>query len=450
MRKIYFLLCGTLGISSSYAFDLAYAYQQALTYNADYLKQIASTSATQEQKNIARAQLLPQISGSASMNENYFDQGGMSAFYHQPVYQAQLQQVIFDWSKYSGFTKGQYAAEVGDLQLKNAEQQLMVTVSQAYFDVLYAEDTLRATQMTKEALEKQMNQAKKSFEVGTVTIADVNDAQAAFDASTAQEIQNTNDLIYKKNIFRNLTGLDPEQIQPLTDNTNLVLPTPANVNTWAQMGESGNYSIKIADKQVSMANQDIKIAISGHLPTLNVVANYQYQDTGGIDSSNMSESTVNSFANIPGTPLSSYGTGSAGVQLNIPIYSGGGVNAQVRQAKANYEVARQQLVSTERQTDQNIRNTYWQVQNGVSIVKAQQTALKSAKTKLDSDKLGYQVGVRNSVDLVNSQKNYYQTFQTYQQSRYQYIMARIQLRYLSGSIDDKFIKQINTDIKTER
>ena len=164
----------------------------------------------------------------------------------------------------------------------------------------------------------------------------------------------------------------------------------------------------------------------------------------------MSESTVNSFANIPGTPLSSYGTGSAGVQLNIPIYSGGGVNAQVRQAKANYEVARQQLVSTERQTDQNIRNTYWQVQNGVSIVKAQQTALKSAKTKLDSDKLGYQVGVRNSVDLVNSQKNYYQTFQTYQQSRYQYIMARIQLRYLSGSIDDKFIKQINTDIKTER
>ena len=108
------------------------------------------------------------------------------------------------------------------------------------------------------------------------------------------------------------------------------------------------------------------------------------------------------------------------------------------------------MVSTERQTDQNIRNTYWQVQNGVSIVKAQQTALKSAKTKLDSDKLGYQVGVRNSVDLVNSQKNYYQTFQTYQQSSYQYIMARIQLRYLSGSIDDKFIKQINTDIKTER
>lgn len=450
MKKICFLLFGAVSIQQVYAFDLAYTYQQALTYNADYLKQIASTSSTQEQKNIARAQLLPQISGSASMNENYFDQGGMSAFYHQPVYQAQFQQVIFDWSKYSGFSKGKYAAEVGNLQLKNAEQQLMVTVSQAYFDVLYAEDTLRATQMTKEALEQQMNQAKKSFEVGTVTIADVNDAQAAFDAAGAQEIQNTNDLIYKKNIFRNLTGLDPDQIQPLADNTNLVLPTPSNVNTWAKMGESGNFNIKIAEKQVEMANQDIHIAVSGHLPTVNLVANFQYQDTGGIDSSNMSESTVNSFANIPGTPLSSYGVGAAGVQLNVPIYSGGGVSAQVRQARANYEASQQQLVSTERQTDQNIRNTYWQVQNGVSIVKAQQTALKSAKTKLDSDKLGYQVGVRNSVDLVSSQKNYYQTFQTYQQSRYQYIMARIQLRYLSGSIDDKFIKQINTDIKTQR
>jgi outer membrane protein len=111
------------------------------------------------------------------------------------------------------------------------------------------------------------------------------------------------------------------------------------------------------------------------------------------------------------------------------------------------QASQQQLLSVERQTDQNTRNTYWQVQNGVNIVKAQETALKSAKTKLDSDQLGYQVGVRNSVDLVNSQKNYYQTFQTYQQSRYQYLMARIQLRYLSGSVNSDFIKQMNQNIK---
>ncbi len=438
-----------LGINFSNAYDLAYAYQQALTYNADYLKAIASNEAGQEQKNIARAQLLPQLSATGGLSENYFNQSGASALYHQGTYGAQLSQVVFDFSKFSAYSKGKYGTEVSDLQLMNAKQQLFVTISQAYFDVLYAEDTLTSIQMTKAALEKQMNQAKKSFEVGTVTIADVNDAQAAFDASTAQEIQATNDLINKKTIFRNLTGLDPDQIQALKDKINLDSPNPNSVERWAQIAESSNLNIKIANKQLAMADQDVNIAVSGHLPTVNVAGSYSYQGTANIDATggNFNSQTGTDGSNIPGTPLSSYGVGSLGLQLNVPIYSGGGVNAQVRQARANFTAAQQQLVSVERQTDQNTRNNYWLVQNGVSIVKAQETALKSAKTKLDSDQLGYQVGVRNSVDLVNSQKNYYQTYQTYQQSRYQYLMARINLRFLSSDIDDSFIKQINANIK---
>lgn len=427
------------------AFDLAYSYEQALSYNADYLKTIASNDAGQEQKNIAMAKLLPQISATGTVSENYFNQSGSYALYHQGLMSANLSQVAFDFSKFSSYSKGKYAGMVTELQLENAKQQLMVTVSQAYFDVLYAKDTLTAIQKTKEALEKQMNQAKRAFEVGSVTIADVNDAQAGYDSSAAQEIQATNDLINRKNIFRNLTGLDPEQIQSIKDTINLETPKPANVDTWSVMAESGNLNVKVADKQVAMADEDVNIAISGHLPTLNVIGSYQYQGTGSLDSSTLN--TSNDGSNIPGTPLSSYSVGSLGAQVTVPVYQGGGVNAQVRQARANLVAAKQQMVSVERQTDQNTRNTYWQVQNGVNIVKAQETALKSAKTKLDSDQLGYQVGVRNSVDLVNSQKNYYQTFQTYQQSRYQYLMARIQLRYLSGSVNPDFVKQINQNIK---
>ncbi len=427
------------------AFDLAFAYQEALTYNADYLKTIASNDAGQEQKNIAMAKLLPQINATGSINENYFNQSGNYALYNQGIVSASLTQVVFDFSKFSSYSKGKYAGMVTELQLENAKQQLLVTVSQAYFDVLYAKDTLTAIQKTKEALEKQMNQAKRAFEVGSVTIADVNDAQAGYDSSAAQEIQATNELINKKNIFRNLTGLDPEKIQPIKDSINLESPKPSNADTWSIMAESGNLNVRVADKQVAMADEDVNIAISGHLPTVNVVGNYQYQGTGNLDSSTLN--TSNDSSNVPGTPLSSYSVGGVGAQLNVPVYQGGGVNAQVRQARANLVAAKQQMVSVERQTDQNTRNTFWQVQNGVSIVKAQQTALKSAKTKLDSDQLGYQVGVRNSVDLVNSQKSYYQTFQTYQQSRYQYLMARVQLRYLSGSINLDFVKQINQNIK---
>ncbi len=443
-KELLILLLPTLCYNAN-AFDLAYAYQQALTYNADYLKTIASNDAGQEQKNIAMAKLLPQINATGTLSENYFNQSGDYALYHQGLMTANLSQVAFDFSKFSSYSKGKYAGMVTELQLENAKQQLMVTVSQAYFDVLYAKDTLTAIQKTKEALEKQMNQAKRAFEVGSVTIADVNDAQAGYDSSAAQEIQATNELINKKNIFRNLTGLDPEQIQSIKDTINLETPKPANVDTWSAMAESGNLNVKVADKQVAMADEDVNIAISGHLPTLNVIANYQNQGIGSLDSSTLN--SANDGSNIPGTPLSSYSVGSVGAQVAVPVYQGGGVNAQVRQARASLVAAKQQMVSVERQTDQNTRNTYWQVQNGVNIVKAQQTALKSAKTKLDSDQLGYQVGVRNSVDLVNSQKNYYQTFQTYQQSRYQYLMARIQLRYLSGSVNSDFVKQINQNIK---
>lgn len=428
------------------AYDLSYAYQQALIYNADYLKQIASTSSSQEQINIARAQLLPQLSVGASLTEGYFNGSGIAVSYHQPVYTGSLQQVIFDWSKYSGYSKGKYATQVGQLQLDNAKQQLMFTISQAYFDVLYAKDTLQAIQKTKEALEKQMNQAKKSFQVGSVTIADVNDALAAFDTSSAQEIQAENDLIYKKNIFQNLTGLDPEQIQSLKDDIRLELPNPQSAENWAKTSKVNNLNIKIADKQLAMADQDVNIAISGHLPTLNLVGSYNYKDSVDVDRISGSESIINNMSNIPGTPTSNYTTASIGATATLPIYSGGAVNAKVRQARANYQVAEQQLVGVQRQTDQNTRNVYWQVENGVGIVNAQKTALKSAKTKLDSDQLGYQVGIRNSVDLVNSQRNYYQTFQTYQQSRYQYLLARIQLRYLNSDIDDKFIKDINANI----
>lgn len=446
MKKILSLLgfCGIL--NSAHAIDLYQTYLSALNFNADYLKAVANNQAGQEQQNIARAALLPQIGATASFSENYFNQGGINATYHQPTYSAKFTQVIIDFGKYSTYVKGKYATQLADLQLVNARQQLMVSVTQSYFDVLYAEDKLLATQMTKNALEKQMKQAEAAFKVGTVTIADVNDAKAGYDSAVAQEIQDTNDLISRKNDFQNLTGVNPEQIQPLQDAINLSLPQPDSDDAWSKIAESNNLNIKVANKQSDMAKEDISISRSGHYPTLNFQANYMYQDTSTLDAGNVSPA---SMANLtyPGGPLSVYGTGAAMLQLSIPISSGGAVNSQTRQAADNYSMSQQQLIATERKTNQDVRNAFWQVQNGVGIVKAQKAALLSAKTKLDSDTLGYQVGVRNSVDLVASQKNYYNTFQTYQQSRYQYLEAQAMLQYLGGQINEDFIQNLNANIK---
>ena len=389
---------------------------------------------------------MPQISGSAGFSENYLNSSGSTIYYHQPTVQAQLQQVAYDFGKFSKYTKSKYATEVANLQLDLARQQLIVNVSQAYFDVLYAIDTLDAIRVTKQAYERQMKQASQAFKVGTVTIADVNDAQASYDAATAQEIQAENDLINKKNILRNMTGLDPEQIQPLVKDIELVSPDPDNVAKWSQLAKTGNINIKVADKQLEMAGVDVSIARSGHLPTLNVVGSYQYQGDGGVDGGN---STTQQQQNTPGSLTSSYSTASLGLQANVPIYSGGSVSSQVRQALSTYQATQQQLVATQRQTDQSTQNAFWQVQNGVSIVKAQTQALKSAKIKLASDQTGYQVGIRNSVDLINSEKNYYQAIQNYNQSRYQYLNYRLQLKFLSGQIDQDFLKKINVNIDSK-
>lgn len=447
MKKLCYLVSlSILASNSVFAIDLFQTYQAALSYNADYLKAIANNAAGQEQQNLAHAQLLPQIGAKAALSENYFNQAGVNATYHQPTYAAQLNQVVIDFGKYSTYVKGKYASQLADLQLINARQQLMVNVTQSYLDVLYAGDKLQATQMTKNALEKQMTQANAAFEAGTVTIADVNDAKSGYDAAVAQEIQDTNDLISKSNNFRNLTGVDPERLQPLQDSINLLLPTPQSDLAWAKIAESGNLNIKIATKQADMAKEDISISRAGHYPTVNFQAQYQYQDTSTLDGGNITPAMMPSLT-YPGGPLSTYGVGSAMFTVSVPISSGGGVSSQTRQAADNYSAAQQQLLSVERTTNQNVKNAFWQVQNGVGIVNAQKTALLSAKTKLNSDTLGYQVGVRNSVDLVSSQKDYYQTFQTYQLSRYQYIMAEVMLQYLGGNISEEFLQKLNADIK---
>ena len=439
------LILSGLGISYANAFNLDDAYKNALTYNADYLNQIAQNKAGQENIIQGRAQLLPQLGGSAGFGETYLASGGYSYYYHQPTAGITVSQVLFDWNKFSSYTKGKYATQLSDIQLKNAKEQLIVTVAQTYFGLLYASDTLKSIQIQKEALKTQMDQAQKAFSVGTSTIADVNDAKAGYDAAVAQGISAQNDLINQQNVFRNLTGLSPDLIQPLNDNINLVSPSPNKVDKWSDLAKDNNLNIKMSNLNLAMAKEDISIAKSGHLPTLNLVGSYSYSDQATLDGSDSVQTQIALAA--AGENLWGANQAAVGLQLSVPLYSGGGISSQVRQKIATYEAAQQTLSSTQRNTDQQIQNAFWQVQNGVSLVEAQTQALKSAKIKLESDKLGYQVGVRNSVDLVNSEKNYSTAIQAYNKARYDYLTYRLQLKYLSGNIDEEFLHQINLDIK---
>lgn len=432
------------------AFDLVTAYQSALQYNADYQAQIAGTDALAEVEVQGLAQFLPNLMATTSYKEVYLSSFGHSVYYNQPSVGASLQQVVFDSGKYARYSKSKLVTNVGDLQLLNAREQLIVNVAGAYFDVLYANDNLVAVRINKQAFKEQADQAKISFEIGTVTAADVNDALANYDSATAQEIQAQNDLINKKNILHNMIGLNPDLVEPLADKISLVLPVPESAEAWSDMARQANLNIRIAQANLEMAAEDIKVSKSGHIPTINLVGTYQYQgdiNINGADSP-QTQAIVNQLINIPGLPISNYTNAGIGLQLSLPIFAGGGINSQVRQSIASYETAHEQLISTQRQTDQEIKNAYYQVLNGVSNVKAQTQALKSAKIKLDSDKISYKAGLRDSVDLVNAQKNYAQTLLNYNQARYQYLTYQLQLEYLAGKIDEAYLRLINSNIKS--
>jgi outer membrane protein len=430
------------------AFDLDEAYRRALGFNADYLAQVAATDAGVEVQNQALSLLLPQINANAAYNQNYLSSFGMTVTYTQPSVSAQFQQIVFDFGKYSTYTKGKFAAEVANLQLTNARQKLMVNVAQAYFDILYAVDNLNAIRMNKDAFLTQMQQAQKSFDSGTVTVADVNDAKANYDSALAQSIQAENNLMNRKTIFHNMTGLNPDLVQPLIDQIILELPSPESASSWSDMMKAANLNVKIARTQLNMAKEDISIARSGHFPSLSVVGNYQMYGTSNINGADSAatQTYFNQLSNIPGIPSASYSMAAVGLQLSIPIASGGGINSAIRAAIANYEAAQDQLTATLRQSDQLIINAFYQVLNGVNIVRAQTQALKSAKLKLDSSKTGYKLGIRNSVDLVMAQNEYAKTLLSYNQARYQYLTYRLQLEYLAGKIDTDFIHLINNNI----
>lgn len=429
------------------AFDLSTAYQNALSYNSDYLANIAKNKAGQENVVQGRSQLLPQISAGGNISENYLSTEGAYMYYNQPSLSVQLQQVVYDFGKFSGYTKSKFATEVTDLQLIRAQQKLIIDVAQAYFDVLYAIDTLNTIQATEKSFNQQFTQASKSFNAGTVTVTDVNDAKSGLDSAHADSIRAQNELINKKNIFHNLTGLDPEQIQPIIPNIILVNPVPNDTNNWVKIARMNNINIKIANLQMKMADQDINIAYAGHLPSFYLSGGYQNIGNANVNGSNQqAQQSLITESNIPGVIGSSYVAASAAVTVNLPIYSGGLVSSQVRQAKSNYLASQNQLLSVERETEQNIKNQFFSMQNGVNIVKARMQAMKSALLKLKSDQLGYKVGVRNSVDLVGAEKNYYKSIQDYNQARYQYLLDSLNLNYTAGNIDTKVLAQINANI----
>lgn len=426
-----------LAASPAPAADLLQIYHDALANDPVYASARAARDAGLEALPQGLAQLLPNLSlNNAFTQYNDVDISFRGAAPdsrrngNSNAYAISLSQPLFNWQSFQAYKEAGFKAAQAEAVFGQATQDLIVRVAQAYFDVLASQDSLTFIQAQKVAISEQLAQAKRNFEVGTATITDTHEAQARYDLATSQEIAAESDLEIKKHILQQITGKFPEGLEPLRPKVELSPPQPNAMEEWAGAAAGQSFPVQAQEASLEIAAREIERSRAGHLPTLNLVGN------AGYNSQAFSSIGTTSFA------TDSFSR-SIGLQLSLPLYAGGNVSSLVRQAIANREKAQQDLESSRRSAALSARQAYVGVTNGIAQVKALEAALVSSQSALDSNKLGYEVGVRINIDVLNAQQQVYSTLRDLSQARYNTIINGLKLKGSAGVLTDADVERVN-------
>jgi outer membrane protein len=422
------LVSSALFSLNAQAADLVQVYKQALANDATYASARAALAAGQERTVQGRSQLLPTVGLSGTALKNDGDQtdrikgisGDTENYSH--TMQLQLTQPLFRWANWENYQQSKLSAAAAEAVFAQAQQDVILRVSQAYFDVLTAQDNLTATQAQKAATTEQLASAKRNFEVGTQTITDTHEAQAAYDLVVAQEFAAQNDLEVKRTALQQVIGQAPGALAPLRTGVTIASPQPATLEPWVAAAEEQNYGVTGAKLNVEIAKREISKQRAGHMPTLDLVAQKTRTSVSGASLGN---------------------NNAIGVTWNIPIFNGFAVTSKVRESIALEDKARNDLEASRRQAAQTARQAFLGVNSGLAQVKALEAAEVSSKSALESNKLGYQVGVRINIDVLNAQRQLYTTQKDLSKARYDTIMNGLRLKSAAGSLKEEDLEPIN-------
>ena len=419
------------------ATDLLQTYRAAQANDPVIAAARAAQQAGQEKLSQGRSLLMPSVNLNANTTINDLTTqfnptvpplltGGTDR-YNSNGYGVTLVQPLFRQQNWVAYSESKLQAMQSDLKYKIAEQDLIVRVAQAYFDVLIAQDSVELANAQMNAISEQREQAKRNFEVGSATITDTLEAQARYDQTGAQEIAAKNNLEVKRSALQQLINAAPGELDPLGKDFKLEVPQPANIEKWVSEAEQSNLQLAIAQASAEIADKEVARNRGGHYPTVDMVANYSRNNANG-----------GSFG--IGTDTTSK---SIGVQLNMPLFEGGAVNSRWREAEANRERARQELINAQRNVEQQTRQAYLGVVSGVSQVQALKQALASSQSVLDASKLGQQVGVRTNLDVLNAQQQLYSTRRDLYQAQYNYLMSELRLKQAEGTLGLADLEKVN-------
>jgi outer membrane protein len=437
MKKILpLLLAGSLLSGAAHAADLLSVYREALGYDAQFAAARFALDASREKLPQARSGLLPTIGLGASTTWNDTDSTRRvsgatesSIKYNSNGWTVSLTQPLFRWQNWVTYNQAEQAVAIADAQFAAAKMDIIVRVAQAYFDVLLAQDTLATAQAQKVAIVEQLESAKRNFEVGTSTITDTHEAQAKYDLVVAQEIAAANDLTVKRHVFQSLIGKEPDGLKRLKAGLDLRPPQPADLSKWVEMAESGAVTVQISQASLDIAQKEIERQRAGHYPTLDLVA------TRGRSAQTYS-STIGSGVDANSSTI--------GMQLAIPLYAGGAISSKDREAVALKEKALADLDNARRTAALNARQAYLGVTSGLAQVKAYEAALTSSQSVVDSTKLGYEVGVRINLDVLNAQTQLFDTRQKLAKARLDTLAALLKLKAAAGSLGEEDLQAVNT------
>jgi outer membrane protein len=406
-------------------------YESAKAYDATWQSAKAQYDANLYRAEQARAGVLPSANLGAGVTRSNFETTVPLVDRGLTTQTATLSasQPLYRPANYATLLQARRSVEQAQAQLHAASQDLIIRLGQAYFDVLAAQDTLSSVQALKTAVSEQLASAKRNFEVGTTTITDTREAQSRYDLVTSQEIAAENDLRVKKLALDALVGKPNVQPSALGLPESIPIPDIAGLETWVQRAEENSPVLAQFKTAVEIAQLETEKAEAGHKPTVDLTASYNVtrspSGTATIDSSTRNNS------------------GAIGVSFNLPLFAGFATQNRIRETLALEERAQADLEATRRAVAQSVRAAFLGAVSGQGQVRALQAAEASSQSSLDANRLGYQVGVRINIDVLNSQSQLYQTKRDLALARYAVMMGHLRLRQAAGVLLPEHLSQLN-------
>ncbi len=428
------LITGLIVSQASHAEDLLQVYQAALQSDPVLSAQESAFDATSYSQRQTKSLYYPNIAFNAGLsktNSEVTAPAGSTVTtgdFDSDItnYGLTLSQPLYRKDYSSQLHQAEANTRQAQAELNQAYQDIILRVAQRYFDVLAAKDSLEFAQAEKSAISRQLDQAKQRFEVGLIAITDVHESQAAYDLATASEIVAQNNLAISHQALRELTGELPQELAVLGEQMTLQSPEPAKLDDWVNNALQNNFKLMAAEAATTVALQGMEQQRANRHPTLDLVASYGNTDYSGSSTTEREQTDT-----------------SLGLQLNIPLYQGGGISAGIKRANAQLAQAKDALEQQRRATQREASDAYLSVLAGISRVKALQQAVVSSESALNATEAGYEVGTRTTVDVLNARRELFRTQRDFARARYDYILANLRLQQATGTLDIKDVEQVN-------